>query len=333
MTRWILRLDMRSPAFARAPQELYAAGLEMAEWADRRGFAELMLSEHHGADDNYLPSPLVYGAALAARTQHLRLRVSALVLPLHDPLRIAEDVAVLDNISGGRAELVVVGGFLPEEFAMFGRSRKDRGTLVEEGVRVLENAWSGEPFAFRGRTVRVTPRPVQRPRPPILLGGSSAAAARRAARIADGFIPVVPEIYPIYLEECEKLGVDPGEPRSYGPPFLHVAEDPDEAWARIAPHALHESNSYAAGYARAGISGPFQAAENAEALRASGLYQVLTPDECVALAEALGEHGSLFVHPLMGGLDPDVAWTSLDLLASRVLPRLRNEPATRAPTA
>jgi alkanesulfonate monooxygenase SsuD/methylene tetrahydromethanopterin reductase-like flavin-dependent oxidoreductase (luciferase family) len=322
MTQLSMRFDMRSPAFAAPPEALYAAALEMAEWAERQGFAEIMLSEHHGFEDGYLPSPLVFGAALAARTRSARLRVAALVLPLHDPLRIAEDVAVLDNLSGGRAEIVIAGGFLPEEFEMFGRSRKDRGALVEEGVQVLEQAWSGEPFHYRGRRLRITPRPLQRPRPPLLLGGSSAAAARRAARIADGFLPVVPDIYETYLEECAKLGATPGEARSFGPPFLHIAEDPESAWARIAPHALHESNSYAAGYERAGTVGPYPAADDAAALQATGLYQVLTPDQCVGLAQALGENAWLFLHPLMGGLDPDFAWESLELFASRVLPRL-----------
>jgi alkanesulfonate monooxygenase SsuD/methylene tetrahydromethanopterin reductase-like flavin-dependent oxidoreductase (luciferase family) len=322
VTRLILRLDMRAPATDRRPEVLYAAGLEMAEWADREGFEELMLSEHHGAEDGYLPSPLVYGAALAARTRALRLRVSALVLPLHDPLRVAEDVAVLDNLSQGRVELVLAGGFLPSEFEMFGRSLADRGRLIEEGVALLERAWTGKPFEYRGRSVRVTPRPVQRPRPPLLLGGSVEAAARRAARIADGFVPVVPELYPVYLEECRKLGVTPGESRVPGPPFLHVAEDPDAAWSRIAPHALHESNSYASWYAQGGTSGPYQPTRDAAALRTSGLYQVLTPEECVALAEALGPDGWLFLHPLMGGLDPELGWQSLELLASKVLPRL-----------
>ena len=89
MVHLILRLDMRSPDFATPPERLYAAGLEMAEWADRQGFDEVMLSEHHGCEDGYLPAPLVYAAALAARTERIRLRVSALVLPLHDPLRVA----------------------------------------------------------------------------------------------------------------------------------------------------------------------------------------------------------------------------------------------------
>ena len=110
MTRLALRLDMRAPAFAGVPREFYRIGLDMAQWADANGFAECMLSEHHGTEDGYLPSPLVYAAAVASRTQKLRIRISALVLPLHDPLRIAEDTAVLDQLSDGRLDLVLVAG-------------------------------------------------------------------------------------------------------------------------------------------------------------------------------------------------------------------------------
>jgi alkanesulfonate monooxygenase SsuD/methylene tetrahydromethanopterin reductase-like flavin-dependent oxidoreductase (luciferase family) len=327
ITKLTLRLDMRAPGFGTGPAKLYAAGLDMAEWADRRGFQEVMFSEHHGSDDGYLPSPLVYAAAIAARTRQVRLRVSALVLPLHDPLRVAEDVAVLDNISDGRAELVIAGGFLTSEFAMFDRDSKKRGKLVEEGVEALKRAWTGEPFEYRGRTVRVTPGPVQRPRPPILLGGSVKVSARRAARIADGFVPAVADVYAVYLDECQKLGVTPGESHVPGPPFLHVAEDPDAAWARIAPHALHESNSYARWYEETETAGPYRAAKDVDALKASGLYQVVTPEQCLALARSLGPHGWLFFHPLIGGLDPAVGWESLELFAAKVLPRLRDEPA------
>lgn len=323
MIKLTLRLDMRTPAFANTPKDYYQIGLDMAEWADQQGFAECMLSEHHGADDNYLPSPLVYGGAIAGRTKKMRIRISALVLPLHDPLRIAEDVAVLDHISGGRIELVVAAGFRPLEFAMFDRSLADRGKLMEEGVAALKQAWTTESFNYRGRMVSVTPKPVQQPHPPLLMGGSTKVAARRAARIGDGFVPAVPEIYPVYLDECAKLGVQPGEIHNPGPSALFVAENPDEMWEKIAPHALHETNSYARWYAETGTAGPYQPIDDADQLRESGIYQVLTPEECIALAQSLGPKGWLFIQPLLGGLSPDIGWRMLHLLAEKVLPELR----------
>lgn len=322
MTKFIMRLDMRTPEFARAGDDYYQTAIDMVAWADRHGFAECMLSEHHACDDDYLPSPLILAAAIAARTQQIRTRISALVLPLHDPLRIAEDIAVIDRIGGGRIELVIVSGFRPLEFAMFDKAYDKRGRLVEEGVEVLKKAWTGEAFEYRGATVQVTPRPIQQPGPPILLGGSSVIAAKRAARIADGFIPAVPELYADYLVECEKLGVTPGAVRNIGPGSVFVTHDPEAFWAKLAPHALHETNGYAKWYAETDTTGPYQPIEDASVLRDSGLYHVVTPAECIELCQALGEDGWMFVHPLLAGLDPELAWQSLKLLADEVMPAL-----------
>ncbi len=322
MANLVIRLDMRAPDFGAVPEDLYAAALDMADWADAQGFAECMLSEHHGSEDGFLPSPLVLGSAIAARTRRMRIQVSALILALHDPLRIAEDVAVLDNISGGRIELVLAGGFLPQEFEMFGFDMKERGKRVEKGIAVLDQAWSGEPFEYRGAQVRVAPRPVQRPRPPLYLGGSSAAAARRAARLADGFVPAMPDLYAPYLEECAALGREPGPVRTVGSFCLFVSEDPARTWAQIAPHAMHESNGFARWYAQGGTLGPYQNCSSIEELQASGMYQVLTPEEVIGLAEQMGPEVWLYLHPLLGGLDPAVGWESLELLASKVIPHL-----------
>jgi hypothetical protein len=108
---------------------------------------------------------------------------------------------------------------------------------------------------------------------------------------------------------------------------LHVAEDPERAWAQIAKHALHEANAYGRWMAEARTAGPYQAMPDAEALRASGMYRVVTPDACVALADELGPNGTLLLHPLMGGLSPELGWASLELFASRVLPRIRTREA------
>jgi alkanesulfonate monooxygenase SsuD/methylene tetrahydromethanopterin reductase-like flavin-dependent oxidoreductase (luciferase family) len=323
MTKLALRLDMRAPAFAGVPRNFYEIGLDMAQWADVNGFAECMLSEHHGTEDGYLPSPLVYGAAIAARTQNLRIRVSALVLPLHDPLRIAEDAAVLDQLSGGRLDLVLVAGFRPPEYALFGRSLQGRGKVLEQGISVLRKAWSGQPFEYRGRTVKITPTPLQTSGPPILLGGSSTKAALRAARIGDGFVPAIPGLYDSYRQECINLGKTPADDRVVGSTATFVADDPDALWQKIAPHALHETNEYSRWYAETGTSGPYVPIEDAEQLRAMGLYKVFTPEQCLQYAETLGPDGWLFFHPLLSGLDPETAWQSLHLLKEQVLPYLK----------
>lgn len=320
-----LRYDLRRAPFATASHaELAAAAIAQCEWADTRGFVSVTLSEHHGSPDGYLPSPIVLGAAIAARTRALRLVLAALIAPLHDPLRLAEDLAVLDVVSNGRVLPVLGAGYVESEFRAFGRSLAERGPAVEEAVRVLRAAWTGEPFEHRGATARVTPRPVQQPAPPIWLGGSAAAAARRAARIADGFVPAVPEAWEPYRAERVRLGhPDPGPMLPVLANFVFVARDPDAAWARLAPFALHETNAYARWAEGSGVPTPYAEARDADALRATGRYLVLPPEELVVRARALPAFGSVILHPLVGGLDPELGWESLHLVADEVMPALR----------
>jgi alkanesulfonate monooxygenase SsuD/methylene tetrahydromethanopterin reductase-like flavin-dependent oxidoreductase (luciferase family) len=320
-----LRYDLRTAPHTKSTVAQYRACLEQCAWAEGHGFSSVTLSEHHTADDGYLPSPLQLAAVVAGRTSALFIMIGALLAPLYDPMRLAEDMAVLDLATGGRVGYILGAGYRPEEFALFDRDFDGRGPRVEELVGVLRQAWTGEPFEFEGRTVRVTPRPLSERGPLLMLGGASNAAARRAARVGDGFVPVDPVFYEAYRAECERLGRDPGPPPpAQGPLFLHVAEDPERAWAAIAPSALHETNSYGAWLAGSNTHGPYQPSDDLDALRASGQYAVLTPDEVVELCRTVG---SLSFHPLMGGLDPELAWESLELFAAKVLPRLEPAPA------
>ncbi|MCB1679369.1 MAG: LLM class flavin-dependent oxidoreductase [Halioglobus sp.] len=314
----MIRFDLRSPAFGAATRDLYREAIDMAEYADRHGFDFVNLSEHHGSDDGYNPSPIVLGGAIAARTCKLRITLGALILPLHDPIRVAEDVAALDNISAGRVTLVAAAGYVPSEFAMFGRAMKGRGKVLEEGVEVLRRAWSGEPFEYRDGAVRVTPRPVQDPLP-IMLGGSTPVAARRAARIADGFVTHLPDLYRVYEQEARALGRRPAPFVEPGPGFVHVTRDPQRDWQRIAPHAMHEMNAYGEWAEQAGLVSSYHKVDSLEALRDSGGYAVVTPEQCVELAR---RHRKISLHPLMGGMDPALGWESLRLFVEAVQPQL-----------
>jgi alkanesulfonate monooxygenase SsuD/methylene tetrahydromethanopterin reductase-like flavin-dependent oxidoreductase (luciferase family) len=314
-----LRFDFRNPDLAGTTMaDRYAAALDIAEWADRLGCVQIAVSEHHGSSDGYLPSPLPMLAAMAARTTNVRFLVAALIAPFHDPLRLAEDMVVLDNLSRGRVDLVVAGGYVREEFAMFDVPMNQRGRRVTEAVTTLKAAFTGEPFEFRGRTVRVTPAPFRPGGPSISLGGSSEPAARRAARIADGFIPTVPEVWDFYRDEVQKLGrSDPGPSPIGANRVVALAEDPEQGWEQMAPFFLHETNAYGAWQAQDDVAAPFHTVADVGELRATGQYRVLTPGRMV---EELQSSPFALLHPLCGGMPIDLAWSSLRLFEHEVMP-------------
>ena len=318
-----MRFDLRVPDISPATSaEQYAACLEMAAWADQHGFTSVVLSEHHGVDDGYLPAPLAMAGAVVGRTRKTMVNISALLIPLHDPVRLAEAIAVLDLASGGRISIVAGLGYREEEFEMAGVDRKRRGKLLEEYIDVMRKAWTGEPFEWQGRTIRVMPRPMTQPHPVILIGGSTEIAARRVARLQLPFLPAIgdPALEALYRDECERVGFAGGWvilPK--GPGFVHVTDDPEKAWARIAPHALYDAQTYHSWQIPGQRSQVEVSGASLDELKASGVYRVVTPDEYVALAE---EMGNVLFHPLMGGIPADLGWESLELFASKVLPRL-----------
>jgi alkanesulfonate monooxygenase SsuD/methylene tetrahydromethanopterin reductase-like flavin-dependent oxidoreductase (luciferase family) len=313
-----LRFDLRNPAFSGVDMgDRYRAMLDMAEWADQRGGLYLSLSEHHGSDDGYLPSPLTMAAAVAARTENIRIGINAIVAPFYDPLRLAEDAAVVDQLSGGRLDLTLGGGYVKDEFDMFGVDSSERPARIRETVETLRAAWTGELFEYRGRTVRVTPMPAQPGGPAIQLGGSSEGAARRAARIGDGFIPTEPEWWPYYRDECLELGKsDPGPGVSGTAETVVLADDPEAMWPRLGPYFLHETNSYGAWQAAADVASPYSAMQDIEEVRASGKYRILTPEELSAELTT-AEFPFVMLHPMVGGIPPELAWESLRLLEDR----------------
>ncbi len=322
---FMLRFDMRAPAGGPAPiTELYDAATEMAVWAEQHRGLAVVLSEHHASPDGYLPSPLVLAAAMAARTATIPITVAALLVPLHDPVRLAEDMAVLDVVSHGRVSYIAGLGYRPEEYAMFGQSLGARGRRMEECLTVLREAWSGEEFVYGERTVRVTPAPVTPGGPLLMYGGGSTAAARRAARFGMGFFAQTwaEGLEDTYREECARLGHDAG--MCFVPPpgsatSIFVADDVDRAWERIGPFMLHDARMYASWLGESAAASK-STASSVDTLRAEGgAYRVLTPEQAVDYVRA---HGSLALHPLCGGCPPELAWDTLHLVAERVLPAL-----------
>jgi len=317
---FFLHYDFRAPAFGAPAGELYAAALEQCAWGESVGFDEVVISSHHGCDDDYGPAPLVAATAIAARTRRLRI-APVLALPLYDPIHLAEEVAVLDLIAGGRIELVVGAGYRPSEFAMFGGSMGERARRMEASIPALRAAWRGERFEFEGRSVLVRPRPAQPGGPPICYAGYSLPAARRAARLADSFMPMPGgDVAEAYVEACRQAGREPVLKRRIEWMFLFVTPDPERAWSRLAPHLLHVANSYARWMSEAGTTPVYTPVSDVAELKASGTFRVVTPEDCIALVEGVDD---VIVDPLFGGLPPALVEESLELIASRVLPAFR----------
>ena len=315
LARFAMRADTADP---RARADLYAAALEMAAWSESRGCLSVIVSEHHGVPDGYLPSPVPLAAAMAARTNSVGIAVSALLLALYEPVKLAEDLAVLDLISRGRVSYVIGIGYRDEEFELFAIPRSARGRLVEERITLLRRLWAGETVRYEGRDVSVSPPPFTPGGPMLAYGGGAPAAAERAGRLGLYFMANSADtsLEAIYREAAAANGVralgcrfmDPTVPLT-----VFVADDPDAAWAEIGRYLLNDAASYA-GWHRGPRTPNLSFATTVSELRAEqGAYRIITPDEGRAMIAA-GQPLSL--QPLVGGLPPDLAWPYLERAAA-----------------
>lgn len=304
----------------------YAAALDMAGYADAHGFTAVSCEEHHLAETGWLPAPLVMAAALAARTSRVRISVNALLITLYEPLRLAEDIAVLDNLSGGRFSFVAGMGYRPEEYAATGRDWQRRGELMDRCIEVLLAAWGERPFTYNGYEVNVTPKPLTRPHPPFLVGGMSVAAARRAARFGLPFSPPMPmpDLAAVYTSELTRLGH-----RGFvyapenGSTVTLLSRDPEATWQACGPHILTEVREYSR-WQRAGVARPHDGrAESIAAVRDRGIVEILTPEDLIGQINA--GRTEVVTNPLIGGLPLDIGWESLRLLGEAVLPAVSSQ--------
>lgn len=319
-----LRFDMRAPQGNTA--ELYAAALEMSTYAESHGCLSALVCEHHGIDDGYLPSPLTMATAMAARTTTLPITVAVILLPLYDPIRLAEDMAVLDLISKGRVSYVGGVGARKVEYDMLGGDYGHRGRTADEKLAILLKAKTGEPFEVDGRTVQVTPAPFTPGGPMIMWGGGSPAAARRAGRNGIGFFGQSDdtELGKIYSETARAAGHEPGFcylPGRNDPFTIFVAEDVDKAWEELGDYMMHDVHMYASWYAEHADISSTSFAATAEDLRAEkASHRIFGVEEAIEWVRG-GRH--LALHPLIGGMPPELAWKYLHVVTEQVVPAVR----------
>ena len=271
--------DFRNPEqWHQSPEALYRSSLDQIVWAESLGIRSTWITEHHFCDDGYTPSPLTIAAAIGARTTEMFVGTNVLLLPLHDPIRVAEDAATVSILTGGRFRLGIGLGYRQLEYDTFGRKMTNRPSLMEEAVDIIRQAWSGKPVTVKGKRftvdgVRITPVP-ENP-PPILMGALAPAPFDRVARLSDGYLCTVNNDLALqYFEALEKQGKDPAEGKVYALQFAIIDEDPEKAWAEMAPHALYQWNEYISW----GVFGPpedIPRYERPEQLIEAGLYQLM----------------------------------------------------------
>jgi alkanesulfonate monooxygenase SsuD/methylene tetrahydromethanopterin reductase-like flavin-dependent oxidoreductase (luciferase family) len=321
--------DFRQPLPHRQSYSTYYGEcMDEVEEADRLGFSCAWLSEHHGMADGFLPSPLTMAAALAARTTRIELGTCILVLPLHHPLRVAEDAAIVDLVSSGRLVLGVGQGYAAHEFAAFGVDRRSRAVRLEESIRVIRRAWDEGRTGFAGQTWRLpdgafAPRPERRV--PILVGAVAERAVDRAVRCADGLIVYCgarDDLLPradLLARVLDRRRRPREDFRFVATGIVHVDDDADRAWSEAAPGIAYLEGELAR----------HADAEEPAALRRED-YLVGTPaevaDDLIELHRKTGfDHFAGWAR--LPGLSHERALSSLRLLAERVIPEVERRSA------
>jgi alkanesulfonate monooxygenase SsuD/methylene tetrahydromethanopterin reductase-like flavin-dependent oxidoreductase (luciferase family) len=315
--------DLRNPAAWERPwSEHYGRALERIEEGERLGLDSVWLTEHHLFEDGYLPQPLTLAAAIAARTERIRIGTAVVLAPLRRPIDIAEQAAIVDLLSSGRLELGLGAGYCLPEFEAFGVEMRDRFRLLEQALVEVPRLWAEGV---------VTPAPLQHP-PPIWAGVSGPRGARMAGRIGAGLLWLDPDLLDPYSRGLDEGGHAPGKARMAGLANVILADDPEAAWSRIAPHALHQVQTYL----DAGVAGTPAAATprpplDVARLRSPGPamhpphFDVVTPDEAVRRLRtwlAPLPVTDIFCWDSIAGMPDDLADRHLELLATVVAPQL-----------
>jgi len=232
--------------------QVFRDALEEVKLAEEFGFDSFFISEHHFVENGFFPSPLIALSYVAAATSRIRLGPGVLLLPLYDPIHVAEDCAVLDIISGGRLILGVGQGYRPEEFEAFGSNLRHRPGVLREGVKLIRRLWTEPAVTFEGKHFRTAglalrPQPVQQPAPPIWVAAKKRSAVELAGEVGDGWfadpitpLPIIRRNKAYWEQAVRAAGGNPAaQSFAYYREFL-VAEDDATAW-RIGREPMMEA--------------------------------------------------------------------------------------------
>lgn len=316
-------------------REFWEDSLWIMTEAEAMGFDYLGIQEHFFMPDGYSPSVPVFLTLLAERTKSIRIGSYLYLLPLHHAAQVAQETAVLDHISEGRLDVAVGMGHRAFEYVAMGYSPKTRPSRMEEGLSVLKQAWTGEPFSFHGKyydfdDMVVRPAPLQRPHPPLYVGGSTVAAAERAARHGAHFAAVTaePHIYEAYLAGVEAAGGRREDARiSTAWVVTTTYEDPEKVWQRNREHYIRRWSMY--DQFKSEMGDPeleFGTQRTEEKYRQNEL--IGDPDTVLAMMEKFCKNLPL-TRIVLGGVADGIplrteAYASLKLFAEKVLPTVKS---------
>ena len=305
---------------------LYAAVMDQIAWADEVGFDLIWFTEHHFVADGYLPSWIPVAAAAAARTRHVRFSSDVCLLPFNNPVRLAEDLAVLDNLSNGRVEIGVGLGYAPHEFHGFGLPVARRVSMSDEAIEVLRLCFSGERFSFKGKRyefndVRITPGYVQAGGPPLWVAAMSRAGALRAARFACHLLPQGDSTQTLDVWR-DALGTAKQAVKDYRVGIIRsvlVTDDVERDWPAVRESERYRMQIYQRFFAESGEG--FGAGH-----RVPQNWIVGNVQTCVdTIVEFINDFGitDLVTWAAPPGLHPQVMNASLERLIREVVPAVR----------
>jgi alkanesulfonate monooxygenase SsuD/methylene tetrahydromethanopterin reductase-like flavin-dependent oxidoreductase (luciferase family) len=324
-------VDFRNPpGSGRDFASLYRDLFGQIELADEGGLDSVWVTEHHLTDDGYLGAVTPMLAAIAARTKHVSIGTFVLLAPFYHPLRLAEDTATIDVLSGGRLRLGIGTGYRVEELEAFGIPRNERLSRTLETIEILKRAWTGEPFDFEGkhfrfRDARVLPRPVSRPHPQLLWGGMTRRAIERGAELGLSFAcNLGKREAALYRETLQRLGKDPQAYDIVSSRIVYVADDADRAWAEIEAGATYQAAVYDQWFARASGGKRGWVLADAQALRKTCVLgspaEVREQLSAILAASPMTE---MILVMQLPGVEPARALRSLERFLAEVLPALR----------
>lgn len=337
-----LLMPFQNPArWARPFPELYQRYLEDIVAAEQLGYDTIWLTEHHFDQDGWSPSLLPLAAGIATRTQRIRIGTCILILPFQNALRVAEDATTVDILSNGRFDLGLGKGYRVNEFAGFGIPRQTRSAQLEEGLEVIQKAWTGKQFSYAGdyyqlHDVELTPRPVQTPHPPIWIGARGGRAVERAARMGFHLIGTGEvEQQRAYDRELERQGRSPRDYYLCQLRWVYVAPTREQAWQEVGEHLHYLFSSAFPLLKKAGDLPADRAMSALPSLKQlrhvdptipGGTPIVGTPDDCIRAIERY-QRETRVSHLAMGmhlpGLASEKVLGSLELFARQVMPRFR----------